>query len=99
MPVLSRIAHAIVLSWGWRRALIAIAAGAFAVLGLEPFGIWPVMFVSFSNLLWQIDGIAAYGWRGAMTGVLLGWCFGFGYFVAGFYWVGYAFLVDVQTFG
>src|SRR5690606_40356224 len=28
-----------------------------------------------------------------------GWWFGFGYCFAGFYWVGYAFLVDVQTFG
>ena len=25
--------------------------------------------------------------------------FGFGYFVAGLYWVGYAFLVDAKTFG
>jgi apolipoprotein N-acyltransferase len=28
-----------------------------------------------------------------------GWCFGFGYFVAGLYWIGYAFLVDAPTFG
>ena len=28
-----------------------------------------------------------------------GWCFGFGYFVAGLYWIGYAFLVDAKTFG
>src|SRR6185437_14646095 len=28
-----------------------------------------------------------------------GWCFGFGYFIAGIYWVGYAFLVDAKTFG
>src|SRR6185437_10385615 len=26
-------------------------------------------------------------------------CFGFGYFIAGIYWVGYAFLVDAKTFG
>ena len=28
-----------------------------------------------------------------------GWCFGFGYFLAGLYWIGYAFLVDAKTFG
>jgi apolipoprotein N-acyltransferase len=28
-----------------------------------------------------------------------GWWFGFGYFLAGLYWVGYAFLVDAKTFG
>ena len=30
---------------------------------------------------------------------IAGWCFGFGYFVAGLYWIGYAFLVDAKTFG
>jgi hypothetical protein len=30
---------------------------------------------------------------------LTGWCFGFGYFVVCFYWVGHAFLVDAETFG
>ena len=28
-----------------------------------------------------------------------GWWFGFGYFLAGLYWVGFAFLVDAKTFG
>ena len=28
-----------------------------------------------------------------------GWWFGFGYFLAGLYWVGHAFLVDAKTFG
>ena len=30
---------------------------------------------------------------------MTGWWFGFGYFLAGLYWVGYAFLVDAETFG
>ena len=30
---------------------------------------------------------------------VVGWFFGFGYFVAGLYWIGYAFLVDAKTFG
>ena len=30
---------------------------------------------------------------------MTGWWFGFGYFVAGLYWIGYAFLVDAKTFG
>jgi len=94
-----RFAQAVTLSWGIRRALIALLAGAFGALAMEPFALWPVLFVSFSVLVWQIDGIAASGWRGALSGFGIGWCFGFGYFLAGFYWVGYAFLVDVQTFG
>jgi apolipoprotein N-acyltransferase len=34
-----------------------------------------------------------------MVAATTGWWFGFGYFVAGLYWIGYAFLVDAPTFG
>src|ERR1700727_2741052 len=34
-----------------------------------------------------------------MVAASTGWWFGFGYFVAGLYWIGYAFLVDAPTFG
>ena len=50
-------------------------------------------------LVWLVDGSAAGRWSGAWTAALAGWCFGFGYFVAGLYWIGYAFLVDAKTFG
>ena len=33
------------------------------------------------------------------SAAIAGWWFGFGYFLAGLYWVGYAFLVDAKTFG
>src|SRR5690606_29349243 len=46
-----------------------------------------------------IDGSASGRWSGAWSAAIAGWCFGFGYFVAGVYWVGYAFLVDAKTFG
>ena len=36
--------HAVVLSWGWRRAAIAFAAGAVSALALAPFNAWPVLF-------------------------------------------------------
>jgi apolipoprotein N-acyltransferase len=96
---LQAIALYIVLSWGVRRAAIAFCAGALATLGLEPFAAWPVMFVAFSILIWLIDGVAATRWRGALSAAVAGWWFGFGYLLTGLYWIGYAFLVDVQTFG
>ena len=34
-----------------------------------------------------------------MAAAVSGWWFGFGYFVAGLYWLGFAFLVDAKTFG
>jgi apolipoprotein N-acyltransferase len=55
--------------------------------------------VTFPVLVWLVDGSAAGRWSGATNAALAGWCFGFGYFTAGLYWIGYAFLVDAKTFG
>jgi apolipoprotein N-acyltransferase len=95
---MTRLAHWIVLSWGWRRALVAFAAGALSVLALAPFDIWPVLFFTFPILVWLVDGAAAGRLGGLPSAAIAGWWFGFGYFLAGLYWVGYAFLVDAKTF-
>ena len=94
-----RLAQPVILAWGWRRAAIAFVAGAVSALAMAPVHFWPVLFVTFPLLVWLIDGAAAARWRGAAAGFLIGWWFGFGYFLAGLYWVGYAFLVDAKTFG
>ncbi len=94
-----RLAQPVILAWGWRRAAIAFVAGAVSALAMAPVHFWPVLFVTFPLLVWLVDGAAAARWRGAAAGFLIGWWFGFGYFVAGLYWVGYAFLVDAKTFG
>ena len=96
---LTRIAHAIMLAFGWRRAAIAFIAGAVSALAMAPFNAWPILFVTFPVLVWLVDGAAAGRWSGAVAAAGVGWCFGFGYFLAGLYWVGYAFLVDAKTFG
>jgi apolipoprotein N-acyltransferase len=96
---LIRISHSIVLASGWRRAFIALVAGAVSTLAMAPFNAWPVLFVTFPVLVWLVDGSAAGRWSGAITAAIAGWCFGFGFFVTGLYWIGYAFLVDAQTFG
>lgn len=96
---LTRISHSIMLAAGWRRAAIAMAAGAASALALAPFNAWPILFVTFPVLVWLVDGSAATRWSGPITAAITGWCFGFGFFVAGLYWIGYAFLVDAKTFG
>jgi apolipoprotein N-acyltransferase len=95
----TRLVHAIVLSWGWRRRLIAFAAGALSALAMAPFNAWPVLFLTFSTLVWLIDGAGIGRWGGVAAAAAIGWWFGFGYFVAGLYWIGYAFLVDAPDFG
>ena len=96
---MTRLVHAIVLSWGWRRRLIAFAAGALSALAMAPFNAWPVLFLTFPTLVWLIDGAGIGRWGGVAAAAAIGWWFGFGYFVAGLYWIGYAFLVDAPDFG
>jgi len=91
--------HAIVLSWGWRRWLIAFAAGALSASAMAPLNAWPVLFLTFPVLVWLLDGAGIGRWRGVTGAATIGWWFGFGYFLAGLYWIGYAFLVDAPTFG
>src|SRR5581483_3128579 len=76
---LTRIAHWVVLSWGWRRALVAFAAGGFSVLALAPFDAWPVLFLTFPVLVWLVDGAAAGRLGGVPSAAIAGWWFGFGY--------------------
>jgi apolipoprotein N-acyltransferase len=89
---------AIVLSWGWKRGTIALAAGALSSLGVAPFNAWPVLFLTFPVAVWLVDGAAAGRLRGVPAAAMTGFWFGLGYFVPGLYWIGYAFLVDASTF-
>ena len=97
--LLRRCARTVVLAWGWRRAAIAFGAGALSTFALAPFNAWPLLFFTFPVLVWLIDGTEA-GARGvSFSAAIVGWWFGFGYFLSGLYWVGIAFLVDAPTFG
>ncbi|HEY5131707.1 MAG TPA: apolipoprotein N-acyltransferase [Bradyrhizobium sp.] len=89
---------AIILSWGWKRAAIALAAGALSALAMAPFNAWPVLFVTFPVMIWLIDGAGAGRLGGVPAAAMAGFWFGLGYFVPGLYWIGYAFLVDAPTF-
>lgn len=95
----TRAAHKVVLAFGWQRAIIAFVAGAASVLAMAPINAWPILFLTFPVLVWLVDGSTSGRWGGLGSAALAGWCFGFGFFLAGIYWVGYAFLVDAKTFG
>src|SRR5215469_7657950 len=97
--MLTRVAYSIVLAWGWKRALIAFAAGATTALALPPLDIWPAPFLTFPILVWLLDGCGAGSVGAIFAAAAIGWWFGFGYFLAGLYWIGHAFLVDARTFG
>ena len=82
---------------GWRRLLAALLAGVFCAAALPPFGLWPVMLVSFPVLLVLLDGVAA-GPHRMRSAFATGWAFGLGYFGISLYWIGEAFLVDAEVF-
>ncbi len=100
--MLERVANAVVLSWGWRRPALAFVAGALSALAQAPVYLAPVLFLTLPVLVWLVDGAVAAGRRGPSRlrpAFAVGWSFGFGYFLAGLWWVGAAFLVDVEAFG
>ena len=88
----------VILSWGWKRAAIAWIAGALSALAMAPFNAWPILLLTIPVTVWLIDGAGAGRLGGTPAAALSGWWFGFGYFTAGLYWIGYAFLVDAETF-
>ena len=99
---MTAVAHAIILSWGWRRIAFAFAAGAFGALAMPPFGVFPALAVSLCVAVWLIDGAggAGAGRRGGATlaAATAGWWWGFGFFLAGLWWLGSAFLVEADRF-
>lgn len=100
---LERGADALVVTWGWRRALAALLAGAAAALAQAPFDAFPVLFVALPALVFLLDGAVDASPSGALRRLrpafAVGWWFGFGYFLAGLWWIGAAFTVDLAQFG
>lgn len=86
---------------GARRLLASAAGGAIAALSLPPAGLWPALIVGLGLLIWLLDGVAGEHRalkRRMVSAALVGWSFGFGYFVTSLYWLGFAFLVDADRF-
>ncbi len=83
---------------GWRRALVALGLGAIGTLALAPVYFVPAIIVSFAGLVWLIDGTEKDD-HSLRTALWIGWLHGFGFYFAGLYWIGFAFLVDAETFG
>jgi apolipoprotein N-acyltransferase len=92
---------------GWRRRLVAVLAGTASALAMAPFHLWPVLWVTLPVLVWLIDAALASRahaietpWyaRPMVATAEVGWLFGFGYFLAGLYWIGAAFLVEADRF-
>lgn len=90
------------LSSGARRAVIAVLAGAIGALALPPVGFFAALFVSFTLLVWLLDGTTGHPdgkvFSRSAKSFALGWLFGLGYFVASLWWMGNALLLEAEEF-
>lgn len=88
---------------GWQRWACAFFAGALSVLALPPVHVLAILFLTFPILVWLLDGLERAGHhltRGKLlrASFAIGWWFGFGYFLLGLYWIGFAFMVEADKF-
>lgn len=95
---LQRVARFVRALTGWQRFAFAFVTGLLSALTFAPFGIFPLLLLAFAILVLLIDG-ARERPRPIRNAAFAGWSIGFGQFLAGFYWVGYAFMVDPAAHG
>jgi apolipoprotein N-acyltransferase len=97
-------ARNVILAWGWPRRMIAFLSGATGALAMPPLSFAPAMIVPLALAVWLIDGSVDRGarettrWASLRAAFGVGWWWGFGYFVAGLWWLGSAFLVEPDKF-
>ncbi len=91
------ISSALMRAAGWRRRGFAFAGGLGAALAQAPFYLLPLMAAGCCVLVLLLDGARGSA-RPMRSGFAIGWFFGFGYFLLGLYWLGYAFMVQAAEF-
>ncbi|MCK5750563.1 MAG: apolipoprotein N-acyltransferase, partial [Oricola sp.] len=82
---------------GWRRWLIAFLAGVCGALAMAPVYALPLLAVSLTVFVLLIDGAKTHA-RPRASAFAAGWFWGFGYFLAGVYWMALSFFVQAELF-
>ena len=90
---LSRLIDNLRNTKGWRRAFLAFAFGSLMVLALPPFNLFPFLWVCFPALIFLLQGAS-----NNKQAFAVGWCFAFGFFVFGLYWIAVSMFVDIKKF-
>ena len=74
---------------GWPGNLLALLAGTLTTLSLAPFDIWPLALLAVALLYLGLRE------TGPKQAAQRGWCYGFGLFAAGTWWI----YVSIHTYG
>ena len=78
----------------WSRRLVLMIFGAIAALAFQPINALPLFAVGIVALIWAAE--LAERRRSALA---IGWWWGFGHCLAGFFWIANSFLIDPWRFG
>ncbi len=78
---------------GLKAAGVAILLGAFSAVAFAPFHVSAVLIISFTGLVWMLDGARGQRNWGRAT-FMRGWAFGVGYFLVSMHWTAAPFLID-----
>lgn len=85
-------------AWLLRYLLIGLC-GAVTSLAHPPSFLTAVIFITLPLVIRALDkGYDKLAKRRILRAGLIGWWFGFGYFVSGLYWIGFALLVEADKF-
>ena len=102
IPYIEDLAGWFILLSGWQRNGVALLAGIVSALAMPPFDLVFLLFATFPVLVWLMDSAASEPSTGFFSklwdGFKPGFFFGFGYFFAGLWWIGSAFLVEAEDF-
>lgn len=91
IPAISRVAQWISNRSIWQARLLGFVLGALYIGGHAPFFFWPLSLLAITGLVWLLDGAGKTD-RPIRNGALLSWYFGLGQFLAGMYWIAFAFI-------
>ena len=72
----------------------AFILGLLSALAFAPVLLLPILLITFSYFLLLLSRAT-----NKKSSFLLGWWFGFGFFIAGLYWISFALLLDIDSFG
>ena len=79
---------------GKKYKTVSLLSGLLAAGALPPFFCWWLLFLAFGGVF-----ALGYGQNSIKRLSAIGYWFGFGYFSAGFYWIGNALLIDAAKTG